>query len=982
MPPQPQPNHPPPIVGRERELALLRRHLDAALAGRGRLVMVSGEAGIGKTALAEALCREAEQLGALVLVGRCYDLTETPPYGPWIELFGGYRPAGGGPQGGMPPAPAAFSRPGTVGTVDSQDALVRQMLDFFAAVASRRPAVLLLDDLHWADPASLDLLRAVARNLSAHALLLLATYRSDELTRHHPLYPLLPLLVREAGAERFAVAALDDDAVRALARARYRLPDGDADRLVAYLQGRAEGNALFVGELLRALEEGGGLLPNGDGWRLGDLTGMAVPVLLRQVVDARTARLGEETRHLLTVAAVIGQEVPLDVWAAVAAADEEALLGVVERAARVGLLAETPDGAGVRFTHALIREAIYAGEMATRRRRLHRAAAEALAATPTPDPDAVAYHLQQAGDDRAVEWLLRAGERAHGVYAWVTAAARYEAAIALMERRGDPVEESGWLLVAVSRLRRYTDEPGAVRAMEEALALAREAGDDALAAIARFSGGVVSLAAGRWSDAVRELGAAADALEALAPEELARIAARTGLSEAWLRAARGTWITQAATLGPLAEVLAYAERWEAMAEPPRTTSYHGSAYADGWMGLANAHAMTGHPERAERAFGRALETYRAIGHHVLIGLNASYTLRYLALPYRADRPAECERWATTAVDAHRRAAGAWPAGPDANRSPLDFLRGRWDAPSLAQLPAALASRAFVAESGLLAWLARERGEAERAWERVRAKLPGGPATGPGDMDLRDGTELQRVAAALSLDAGETAAAKEWLGAHDRWLAWSGATLGRSEGHALWAQYHRQAGDPTSARDHAERALAHATAPRQPLALLAAHRLLGELDTEAGRYEDAGRHLGASLDLATACEAPFERALTLLAMAALHAATGARDDAARRLAEVRALCEPLGASRALARADALARRLDAAVAAIPAHPAGLSAREVEVLRLVAEGLSNPQVGERLFLSPRTVEQHLRSIFNKTGVPSRAAAARWAAEHGLV
>ncbi len=133
-------------------------------------------------------------------------------------------------------------------------------------------------------------------------------------------------------------------------------------------------------------------------------------------------------------------------------------------------------------------------------------------------------------------------------------------------------------------------------------------------------------------------------------------------------------------------------------------------------------------------------------------------------------------------------------------------------------------------------------------------------------------------------------------------------LGQSEGQALWAQYHRQAGDMDTAREHAERALAHATEPRQPLALLAAQRLLGELDTDTGRYEEAATHLDASLALATACEAPYERALTLLAMAERHAATGDTERARTLLAGVRAICQPLGAKPALARADALATRL--------------------------------------------------------------------------
>ena len=263
---------------------------------------------------------------------------------------------------------------------------------------------------------------------------------------------------------------------------------------------------------------------------------------------------------------------------------------------------------------------------------------------------------------------------------------------------------------------------------------------------------------------------------------------------------------------------------------------------------------------------------------------------------------------------------------------------------------------------------------------MREALPDGPATAPVSHFIGNRTvSLARLAVALALDAGDLVTARAWLEMHDRWLTWSGAVPGRSEGHLGWAAYHRAAGGIALAQDHAERALAQASAPRQPLALLAAHRFLGELDTAAGRHAAAQAHLGESLALAEACAAPYERALTLLALAELRAAACRPDDAAALLAEVRAICTPLGAQPSLARADTLSGRL--APSSPAAYPAGLSAREAEVLRLVAAGLTNAQVAERLYLSPRTVDQHLRSIYTKLGVSSRSAATRFALEHGL-
>ena len=264
----------PLIVGREREQAILRNHLAAALAGRGSLILIGGEAGIGKTTLAEALIHEASERGMLVLVGRCYDLTETPPYGPWLELFGRYQYTGV-----MPPVPTIFAEQGTIGDVASEAALFRQVQDFLTAATMERPLVVLLDDLHWADSASLDLLRFIARHADSSALLLIVTYRADELSRRHPLYQLLPLLEREAPATRFDLRSLSADAIRALV-ARYGLPEADQERLVTHLQVRAEGNALFVTQLLRALEESGTLRSDAAGWTLGNLIGGQVPVPL------------------------------------------------------------------------------------------------------------------------------------------------------------------------------------------------------------------------------------------------------------------------------------------------------------------------------------------------------------------------------------------------------------------------------------------------------------------------------------------------------------------------------------------------------------------------------------------------------------------------------------------------------------------------------------------------------------------------------
>jgi DNA-binding CsgD family transcriptional regulator len=242
-------------------------------------------------------------------------------------------------------------------------------------------------------------------------------------------------------------------------------------------------------------------------------------------------------------------------------------------------------------------------------------------------------------------------------------------------------------------------------------------------------------------------------------------------------------------------------------------------------------------------------------------------------------------------------------------------------------------------------------------------------------------KLQREAAALALDAGDLPAAREWLAAHDAWMRWSGASLGLSESHVLWAHCHRQARDIRQAYEHAMRALAHASAPRQPLALAAAHRLIGDLDVDARRFESARGHYGQSLALATACSAPYERALTLLSFANLHAATGNPTDAAALVDEVRAICTPLGAMPLLARIETLATRITALPAAAPTYPDGLSAREVDVLRLIATGRNNQEIADALSLSVRTVERHITNLYARIDARGRADATAYALRHDI-
>jgi len=970
----------PSLVGRERELDILGRTLDAALAGRGSLMLIGGEAGIGKTALATALCREAAPQGALVLTGRCYDLTETPPYGPWVDLFERYRP-----DDALPPPPLAFAARGLVGPVPSQTALFRQAQDFFVALAAARPVVLLLDDLHWADPASLDLLRALARSLPTLPLLLLVTYRADELSPTHPLTRLLLAILREAPVERLDLRPLRADDTATLVTGRYCLPDADTTRLAAYTHQRAEGNPLFLGELLRTLEEEGALQRTTAGWTLGFLATARVPPLLRQIIEGRAARLEGESQRLLAIAAVLGQAVPLDIWARVASVPERVLLGVMAQATIARLAEATEDGRGVRFVHALIREALYEGLSPPARRLLHRAAGEMLAAGHAPDPDAVASHFQRAGDARATEWLVQAGDRAQRAHAWSTAAERFRAALSILDIIPADDARRGWLRLRTALVLRYTQRGIASTLLDEALRLGVQAGDVLLIAAARCYHGHVRAHSGDL-EGVNEMEAGVEALESLSASDRAQFAQLlsagvTGVlaDDASPRSTLAAWLTH---VGRYHDAQHMAEKAFAEESVTRATAMDGtSAFHDICHAFAHVAAAMGEPSKARQWWRRGQASLRASGNLTMLYGHLASDLIYAVVPYFGDDLAERERLGRE-VEETRQLAGSSRNTNDApGQAPIWYIAGRWTEMRATFTTFDQVRQFYVFMRPFYISLAQGQGDTDLVSHFITDILPSGPHTTPGMQRFPIALATQRAAIILALEAGDLPTARAWLDAHDRWLTWGDAALGRSEGEALWARYYRQAGDSRRAREYAERALAHATEPHQPLALLAAHRLRGEIDTDAGRFDDAAAHLDAALALADACAAPYERALTLLARAEYHVAVGELADAAATIDEARAILVALGARPALARADALAQRLTSAPRPTPAYPAGLSAREVEVLRLVSAGLTNPQVAAHLFLSPRTVQQHLRSIYNKLGVPTRAAATRFALEHHL-
>lgn len=962
------------LFGRERERARLTGLLDEARGGRGRVVLLGGEAGIGKTALIDALAADAEQAGCLVLTGRCYDLSTTPPYGPWLEIVRVSPPVEGLP---LLSEILQRSADGDCGPGRAGD-LLSWALELFRALAGEAPLVLILDDLHWADEASLDALHRIARELAALPALLIASYRADELARSHPLDELIPLLVGEARAERISLRPLDASALRVWVAARYALPQDDERRLVEYLARCVEGIPLFVAELLRSLEDDRVIEAVPGGHRLGDLERTAVPQFPRQILERRVSCATPATRELLAVAAVIGQRVAHDLWQQAAGVESAALEAAIAEAVELGLLVATPHDPSLSFRHALIRELLYQDIPPNRQQLWHRRIAELLLETDAPDPDEVAHHLRLAGDLRAVEWLTRAGERAQrGAYAFKTAARRYQAALELAGTRDELLTTRGWLLCRLASVLRYSNPVQSVALLTDAHAIGRRSGNDELAGMAIWMRGSMRFLAGE--NGLDDVIAGDAALAQLDDAGPRRIQQQLGGRIPDPIGRRACLVWYHGDHGRPSDALELAEWVDArIGASPRPDIDRAISRA----GRAFALSLLGRLDEARAAYQEARRLLEAHACTFLATTVTAFEFYLLDLPYFTTDLTELRRkhdailtFASSVFDELLRIP------PQTAVSGYLLIAGEWDALDGLSESIRTAPHSFFSWNDVIPALAahaRLTGRSAIARDLVRLLLPRGPQSEPGDTGVPlHGLEALRLGAYLALDAGVVDEAGAWLAAHDRWLEWSGFLLGQSEGALLRARLAWAHGDAVTAREQAERALELASTPRQPLALIDAHRFLGDLDREAGRHAAAAAHLAEALELADACAAPFERALTLLSLARLEIDQDDRQQALCRLDEVIEITARLGAEPALEQA----RRLKADLEARPV--AGLlSARELEVLQLVAQGLTDREVADQLSISPRTVNQHLRSIYQKLGVSSRAAATHRALHLGIL
>jgi DNA-binding SARP family transcriptional activator len=474
------------FVGRERELAELIGALKDVLGGYGRLVLVAGEPGIGKSRLADELIGQARARGARSVVGRCWEAGGAPAYWPWVQALRSYareaEPDVLRAQLGAGAADLAqllpelrelfpdLPEPPALESEGARFRLFEAVSSLLRSATQDRPLVLMLDDLHAADEPSLLLLRFVAREIAGSRLLVVCAFRDVDPTVRDPLASALAELVREPHATQITLEGLRQDDVGEYIELSTEIQP--SPRLVEAVHTGTEGNPLFVAETVRLLDADGRITDPGAHLR--------IPPGVRAVIEQRVGRLSERCRSLLVLASVVGREFGLDALTRLSEVPQDELLDALDEAMAERILGEVPGSPGrLRFGHALIRDTVYDELTVARRMQLHRDAAGALEAVHSedlgPHLTELAHHYFAAAPagvvNEAVEYSRRAGHRAASQLAYEEAARLYEMALALVD---DPTARCDLLLALGDAHARAGDSPASKRAFREAAELAEE----------------------------------------------------------------------------------------------------------------------------------------------------------------------------------------------------------------------------------------------------------------------------------------------------------------------------------------------------------------------------------------------------------------------------------------------------------------------------------------------------------------------------
>lgn len=973
-----------PLVGRAVELSELELLLDGSAE---RTAIVSGDAGVGKTRLLAELIDRAEQAGVLCLVGHCLDFGDANlPYLPFGEAFG--RLGAAEPDLAeqlrtrftpirrlLPAGSEALANPESLLTggqaeVDSgrvdRAALYDGVLSALEAAAERSPVLLLIEDLHWADQASRDLLGFLLARVRSERLSLVVTYRSDDLHRRHPLRRALAEWSRLGGVRRVHLAPLTADEVRSLVGAltRSALSEPELGRIIE----RAAGNAFFAEELVSATQQAG--------------SADALPAELADLLLIRLDRLSDQARQLVRLVAVAGGRIPHDLLSEVsgwpAGQLEEALREAVE-----SHILEAVGDAGYSFRHALLSEAIYDDLLPGERVRLHAEFARILESRPTSSAAELAHHARRSHDlPAAFRASVQAGDEALGLAAPLEAMQHYEAALELLPSVPPP-DRNDWIRLILATASAAGDAGHPLRS----LAIVRDALRRPVPELQPEERARLLYAFGYHAlnvDSDTEAFTATTAALQLVPADPPTVLrARLDALHAHAAVALGRDVDGARWAQEAIEIALRLDRPE-VATDARTT-----------LGVLERRA--GDPAAAAEQFQSAADQAQLAGE-LGAELRSRYSLGALlyelgelpqalaAFQTTADRAQQTgRRWAAYAIEARALAGlvqyelGDW----EASLATTDIVGQQ--APVMAEellTAVGLAVRAGRGEPEVVPTLARLRPR----WERdgMLGVLAAAPV-----IDLLAGT-----------GDGETA-----LAVHDDLVAvlsslWQGEWfLGRIKLSALGLAAVASQVLAGSTRDRtalAERAVELAEAGRTSAVrgLPAGRRLgvegqawLNRLEAEAARVRWLTGIDPPELDEHIAL---WERAVDGFGYGHLYEQARSR----ARLAEVlRAAGRGPAAAVAAEQAQGLARRLRAEpllaelrrLASAPTDRATsteLTPRERDVLALLVDGRTNRQVAHQLYISEKTVSVHVSNLLAKLGVRSRAEAAALARREGLI
>jgi DNA-binding CsgD family transcriptional regulator len=983
----------PVFIGRQGEMESLSRLLDQAGTGEPGFALIGGEAGVGKTRLVRELGTRAADAGFLVLTGQCVELgAEGLPLAPLIDALRTMARAvrGDALTEVLGPAAASLARllpelapdvaPGAAGEELQKAQLLEHVLGTFSRLGAMRPVMVVVEDLHWADQSTLDLVAFLIRSLRDARVLLVITYRSDELPRRHPVRPLIASWERMRTVDRIALGRFDRTEVAALltALSGSHLSPSVADAVFD----RSGGNAFLVEELAG--------LVRGD----GELA--AVPPSLLDILLSRVDTLSPDAQKLLRTAAVAGRAVSDRLLAEVTGIGEAEFYATLREAVENHLLIVDPGGHGYSFRHALTRDAVYEDMLPGERVRLHAVYGETLeqeprlAGDPAALPAALAYHWYAALDlPRALPASIDAARAALKSYAPAEALRYLERALEIWPRVEDAEQRTGLDHVEVSKL--AADAAYRCGALGRAHALIASALADLSAdaepsrrALLMERAGIILRDQGEQSASAESL---RQALALLPDDEITRTHAivLAGLAGALLRADDMPQSAEVARRAINAARSIGAQELEADAS---ITLGCALVYAVGAEGL----------DPLREGLRLALATAADNPWTALRGYtNLSDTLEMLGLHAEAaETAAEGIRLAVSSGTV--RALGSYLIG---NRAETLLRLGEWTevdqltAEALRELPEGVFGGTLQQVRSELAAMRGDWAGARQALGYLRQSV--------GDMlDAQFKVPAQYITAMIALGTGDLATARQavtgGLAAVIPWMA-------RYWWPVLWLAMRIEADEATRFRDLREVVPPRITDQCTQITIVAAALPTPAPPAAAYQALVVAEHARAAgtggvspwADAVTAWEhaaEPYPLAYALLRLAEAHLAAGERDEAGKAVQRSHAIADRLGAVPIATEAAAFAQRSrlplmargeglrevgrgvdtgDQAELGDPLSRFGLTAREHEVLLLVAAGQSNPEIARTLFISAKTASVHVSNILAKLGVTGRVEAA---------